>query len=114
MKRIAGAIIAVCAMPTREAGSRRATATSQGKRVVCTPKLTNHAAWAARYHRNWLSTEGQRPKSASAAWCRWPLVANAVPLWIVGTPAKSVKRPPASSTMTLHGARSHALRSVST
>ena len=30
-------------------------------------------------------------------------MAKAVPLWMVGTPAKSVKRPPASSTITLHG-----------
>jgi len=52
MKTIAGAIIAIWAMPTRWAGSLRTTATNHGKTIVCIPKLVNQAATPPRYQRN--------------------------------------------------------------
>jgi hypothetical protein len=48
-----------------------------------------------------------RARAASAASCSLPLVHTTLPPFAVETPARSVKAPPASSTMTCSAARSH-------
>src|SRR5205823_1274734 len=52
------------------------------------------------------SFHGYRPMISSAASCTCPLVARASPPSAVRSPAKSVNRPPASSTITSGAARS--------